>query len=220
MSQDHFSRYEIMPVVESDGMCEAFTSKKLAEAAYKHAVETSQNGGKDCRMFWTIYGRNASDGFAEAIADDNTPEGAANTLSKILGRHIAPSPDYLKAQSMIGAVPAYGQKRLHDQNKEFPEEIRLDGVTVISGNGNLGVIYNNIVGLNITDPDAYSQYIAYMNNEVFSEDLVAGKSVEFYVRNRLITQCVLGANSPERVTNALIQSSLAIPSSAGQTQGM
>ena len=93
--QDRYIAYEIQPVVETDDGCEAFVTKQQAAEAYEQTVTLSKVGGADCQLFWTIYGRLASSGLAEAIGDFTSPEAAADTLSKILGRRVNPSPDYL-----------------------------------------------------------------------------------------------------------------------------
>lgn len=84
------------------------------------------------------------------------------------------------------------------------EQIRSDGVVLISGNGNLGVIYNNLVGLNITNKGDYESYLQYMRNDLVHR-LGAGDRLEFWVGEKRVTSCVLGDGEAVRVTESLVK---------------
>lgn len=91
---------------------------------------------------------------------------------------------------------------------ESHQEIRLNGLTLMVGGIHLGVVYNNLAGLNITDPDEYQMYLAYMRQAYLVEALVPGHTLEFLINGKVIATCKIGDPQATRVTQDLCKAAL------------
>ena len=70
----------------------------------------------------------------------------------------------------------------------MPEEIWLNGEKMMSSTQALGVIYNNIVGLNIEDVNEYSTYVAWVAAHWEVKPFEPGDRFEFRSHGVLIAQ--------------------------------
>jgi hypothetical protein len=82
---------------------------------------------------------------------------------------------------------------------EVEEEIRIDGVAVLRGNGHLGVIYNNLAGLNFGGEE-YGQYLAFMARHLCLEKLDGRCGMQFLANLTEVASCRLGDPQAVRVT--------------------